>query len=188
MRVGRRGLTIPEALVCLAILALLGGMFMAIFSQARSSTDGGADRLELRATHRETQVRIAQLLRSAIAPNEVDPALVVPEVDETTPVCRFHAPENYLDPSLSFTPRTPSYPEYSMSLYPVTGQVHLQRSDGTGPSVRMGRGFSDLTFERDGRRKIVVSLTSEKTVRGISSAPKTITEGSRNAVMLPGAR
>ncbi len=186
-RVSKRwGLTVTEVLITMTILIIISAVFIMLFSQARSSTEGGSERIELRGTHREAQVRIAQLLRSAIAPNEVDPAILVPEFDETEEFCRFHAPANFLDPAEPFTPRTPNYPEFVMDLYPVTGQVHLQLSDGTGPLVRLGREFTGLEFHRDGKRIITVTLTSTKTIRSISSSPKEVVETSQNKIMLPG--
>lgn len=180
------GVTVTEVLVALSLLSLLGVVFVSLFSQARSSAEGGAERVELRALHREAQVRIAQLLRSCIAPNEVDPAIVVPEFEETEVFCRFRAPSNLLDSTVAFVPRTPNYPEFTMSLRPGQGSVQTQLSDGTGPLVSFGRGFTTLEFERDGKRTLTVKLTSVKTIRGASNAPKEVREVSENKVMLPG--
>lgn len=187
-RPSTRGLTLSEVLIACSLLVLLSAIFASIFSQARGSSEGGAEKIALRAVHREAQTRLSRLLRSAIAPTEIDPAVVEPVYLESSSTLRFHAPSDLIDGTQIFDSRTPEYPEFTLRRDSHNGGLALQRSDGTGPRQFLGFGFSSVSFGREDKRIVSIELTSEKTVRGVSGASKTIKEFSTNAVQLPGYR
>ena len=170
------------------MLLCLSMIFGAIFSQARSSSEGGAERITMRATHRQTQKRLSILLRSAMAPNEVDPAIVEPAYNETSAQLRFHAPADLIDDSQPFDPRTPDYQEFTLRRDAENGGLLLQRSDLSGPLQRMGDGFSSVSFDRKTKRMVTITLTSQKSIRGAAGSRKTIDESSTNSVQIPGLR
>lgn len=163
-------------------------IFGAIFSQTRSSSEGGAERIAMRATHRQTQKRFSILLRSAMAPNEVDPAIVEPAYNETSTQLRFHAPVDLIDESQPFDPRTPDYQEFTLRHDTGTGGLLLQRSDLSGPLQKIGDGFSTVNFDRKTKRIVTISLTSQKSIRGAAGSRKSIEESSFNSVQIPGLR
>ena len=172
----------------MSLLLVLSVIFATIFNQVRTSSEGGGQRIEMRGIHRQTQRRLTLLLRGAMAPTEVDPAIVVPEYGETEAQVRFHAPVNLLEPALPFVPRTPDYPEFTLALDPGTGSLFAQRSDLSGLRQQIGRGFDSVLFEREHKHSLVVVLTSEADVRGAAGGRKAVTETSRNLIRLPGIR
>lgn len=182
-----RGATVAELTVALFILTILSSIFVAVFNKSRSASMGGAKRIEIRALQREAQRRVTLLLRSTIAPNEVDPAVVSPRLEESADLIRFHAPSNLLDPAIAFDPRTPQYPEFTLDLQP-SGALMVRPSDGSGVKQLIGRGFSSAQFKRESKRSISVTLVTETTVRGDAGIPKTVDETSRNLIQLPGVR
>jgi prepilin-type N-terminal cleavage/methylation domain-containing protein len=184
----RAGVTLTEVLVAMLILSLLSLICLAIFSQARSSSEGGAQRIAMRAVQRQAQRRLTLLLRSAIAPNEVDPALIEPELGQTADHIKFHAPADLLDPGVAFDPRTPSYPEFTLERDLSSQGLAVHRSDGTGPRQLIGRDFTTVEFQRPSKRAIAIGLTARTTIRGAAGSPKTVLESSRNLVQLPGIR
>lgn len=183
-----RGLTVAEVLVACSILTILSVIFAAAIGQARSSSEGGLKKLEIRAVHRESQKRLGLLFRRAIAPNHVDPAIVSPEYGESAEEVFFHAPSDLVDPTLTFNPRSPEYPEYSLRRNPSGGELLLQRSDGTGIKQRIGEDFTQVEFRREGKYSLEISLASEVQVRGASAKRKLIQETSKSLVRLPGVR
>ncbi len=182
------GLALVEVLVACSLLGGLSVLFLLIFGQVRGGTDSGSARIALRAIHRETQQRLNLVLRSAIAPNEVDPAVLEPLYSEESSVLRFHAPVDLIDSTLSFDPRTPDYPEFTIFRSGDSGGLVLRRSDGVGGSQLIGRQFSRLNFSRELKRLITVTLVSQSSVRGTAGSRKTIVEESQNAIMIPGIR
>lgn len=182
------GLTLIEVVVAGSLLIVLSMIFAGIFGQTRSSTEGGAEKLAMRATHRETQARLSRLLRSAMAPTEIDPAIVEPEFPLSSERLRFHAPSDLIDPDQVFNPRIPSYPVFLLERDSQTGGLLLGRQDGTGPKQLLGRGFSSVTFGREVKRIITIDLVSERVVRGAAGSAKTIKESTTNAVQIPGVR
>lgn len=182
-----RGLSLAELLVAGSLLVLLSAVFAAFFGQARSASQGGMERIAMRAVHRQAQKRLSILLRSTMAPNEVDPSIVEPAYQEASAQLRFRAPADLIDPDISFDPRSPDYPEFTLRLEAGGGLV-LQRSDLSGPTQRLGEGFATVNFERKTKRIVTVTLTSVKIVRGAAGSSKTIEESSTNAVQLPGVR
>lgn len=171
-----------------SLLLGLSVIFGAIFSQTRSSSEGGAERIAMRATHRQTQKRLSILLRSAMAPNEVDPAIVEPAYNKTSTQLRFHAPADLIDESQPFDPRTPDYREFTLQRDTGTGSLLLQRSDLSGPLQRIGDGFATVNFDRKTKRMVTISLTSQKSIRGAAGSRKSIEESSFNSVQIPGLR
>lgn len=178
--------TVVELLVAMGVLVILSVAFTFLLSMSRSSSDGGLKNIEVRSLHRTTQQRITTLVRSAIAPNEVDPAIVSPEYQQTDTQLRFHAPTNLLDSALPFDLRAPDYPEFTLSLRPTTGDFLVARSDGTGDPQRFGRGFTSVEFERVEKTVIKFTLSSEYEVRGDAGVPKKLRATSANMAQLPG--
>lgn len=183
-----RGLTVAEVLVACSILIILSVIFAAAIGQARSSSEGGIKKLEIRAVHRESQKRLGLLFRRAIAPNHVDPAIVSPEYGESAGEVFFHAPSDLVDPTQAFQPRSPDYPEYHLRRDPSGGELILQRSDGTGVKQRIGQNFTEVEFRREGKHSLEIRLASETQVRGASGKSKLIQETSKSLVRLPGVR
>lgn len=186
-RSAARGASVTELTVALFLLTILSSVFIAVFNKSRTVSEGGAKRIELRSLQREAQRRITLLLRSAIAPNEVDPALVAPPLGESAAQVRFCAPANLLDAALTFDPRAPEYPEFTLELDPG-GSLLVRRSDNSGVKQLIGRGFQSAEFKRETKRTVAVTLTAETTVRGAAGSRKTVTETSRNLVELPSIR
>jgi len=176
------GTTLIEITVAISILVVLSVVFAMLFGQARTSVEGGSARIEVRATQRQAQQRLTLILRSAVPPNEVDPAIEFPPPGESKPEVRFYAPVNLLDPSLGFEPRTPDYPLFRILRQPSDGSLLVQRADGSGVKQRIGRGFKSVNFRRDDERTIEVTLTSEVPVRGASGSEKVIQESSQSLV------
>ena len=183
-----RGITVAEALVSCSILVILSVIFAAASGQARSSSEGGLKKLEIRAVHRESQERMGLLFRRAIAPNHVDPAIVSPIYGESAEEVFFHAPSDLIDPTQSFNPRSPDYPEFSLRKATTDGALILQNSDGTGMKQRIGEGFTEVEFRREGKHSLEISLASEIQVRGAAGKSKLLQETSRSLVRLPGVR
>lgn len=182
------GLTVPEVLVACSILVVLSIIFAAAIGQARSSSEGGLKKIEIRAVHRESQKRLGLLFRRAIAPNHVDPAIVSPTYGEASDEVYFHAPSDLIDPTQNFNPRSPDYPEYHLRRSSSGGELLLQSSDGTGLKQRIGEKFTAVEFRREGKYSLEISLTSEIQVRGASGKKKLIQETSQSLVRLPGVR
>ncbi len=180
------GYTLVELLISMGILVVLSVAFTFLLSQSRSSSEGGLKNIEVRSLHRTTQQRITSLVRSAIAPNEVDPAIVSPDYQQTDTQLRFHAPTNLLDPAIAFDLRAPVYPEFTLRLRPTTGDFVIERTDGGGETQRFGRGFTAVEFERVEKTVIKFTLTSEYDVRGDAGAKKRLRASSSNIARLPG--
>jgi hypothetical protein len=181
-------LTVAEVLIACSILIILSVIFVAAIGQARSSSEGGMKKLEIRAVHRESQKRLALLFRRAIAPNHVDPAIVSPEYGQASAEVLFHAPSDLIDPTQAFNARSPDYPEYSLRGNPSGGELILQRSDGTGEKQRIGDNFTEIEFRREGKHSLEIRLASETEVRGATGKKKLIQETSKSLVRLPGVR
>jgi hypothetical protein len=169
------------------LLILLTGVFAGIFAQARSATEGGSKRVALQGQHRIAQRRLTTLLRSAVPPNEVTPALVWPEVGQTESTSRFFAPANLLDSDEPFDPRLPNYVEYTVELTPGN-TLKIQRTDGLGPEQIFGREITSAQFLRQSNSTLEVRLTSNSTVRGAAGSSKTVEETSRNLILIPSIR
>ncbi len=182
------GISLTEVLVAGSILLILSAAFAAIFAQARSGTEGGGERIQIRSVQREAQRRLTLLLRGAMAPNEVDPAIVVPEDGETKPEVRFHAPSDLLDFTEPFDPRTPKYPEYLIDRSASEGGLVVRRTDGVGVLQRIGRDFRSVEFTRNEKFSLRVTIVSESRVRGSGGSVKIIQEVSENLIMLVGVR
>ncbi|MFA7483771.1 MAG: hypothetical protein WC314_24950 [Vulcanimicrobiota bacterium] len=183
-----RGITITEALVASSILVIMSVIFAAITGQVRTSSEGGSKKIEIRAIHRETQQRLALIFRRAIAPNEIDPAIVSPDPQQSGEEVRFHAPLDLLDPEQAFDPRNPEYPEFNLRFNPAGGCLVISKTDGTGVTQRIGRGLSQVRFHRAHAHTLEITLESVKQVRGASAGEKKIRETSKSVVRLPGAR
>jgi prepilin-type N-terminal cleavage/methylation domain-containing protein len=177
-----RGTTLVEIMVAISILAILSVIFAVIFNQARTSAEGGGARIAARSTHRQAQQRLTLILRSAVPPNEVDPAIDSPLPGEADAEVRFYAPVNLLDPTLLFEARTPDYPLFQIRRQPSDGALLVQRADGNGVQQRIGRDFESVNFRREDERTLEVTLTSEMTVRGASGSRKTIQESSQSVI------
>lgn len=177
-------LTIMELIVSLSILLVITVILAMFLNQARTSSEGGMARLEARSLHRQAQGRLRLVLRSAIPPNEVEPALVWPELGNSDMSLRFFAPANLIDDTVVFDPRTPDYPEFTISFDPTSSGILLQRSDGTGPSQQIGRNFSSVIFNRDQDRSIQILLESEGSIRGASGSTKVVQETSTSRVII----
>ncbi|HIB66993.1 MAG TPA: hypothetical protein EYO33_18240 [Phycisphaerales bacterium] len=180
----RRGTTIMELMVSIGLLALITTILAFFLSSFRTAAEGGDKRLEMRAIHREVQTRIHLLLRSAIPPNEVTAALVWPEPAGNDTFCRFHAPADLVDASVAFDPRTPDYPEFTLSYEAGTRRIILQRSDATGPIKLIGRDFDSVDFAREDRQGVKVTLRSNYQVRSASGGRKNLVHESINRVLL----
>ena len=170
-------------MVASTIMAILTIGMGALLTQFRSASQGGSARLEARAIHREVQGRVRLLLKSAAAPNEVDPALVWPVVGNSDASLRFHAPADLIE-DVPFDPRTPDYPEFTLQADAATGGLSLQRSDATGARQLLGRGFQQVSFNRETDRVIRMDLVSQAQVRGASGNLKTVEERSSNRTLL----
>lgn len=181
-----RGLSLPELMVSLFLLSLLGALFVGLFSQARAAGDTGSARIAARAQHRVVQRRLTTLLRSAVPPDEVRPALAWPEVSESDQQVRFFAPANLIDSDAPFDPRLPDYQEFTVRLQ--AGALHLRRSDSLGPEQSFGRGISSLEFLRSTESTLEVTLQSLGSVRGAAGGSKEIAESSRNLILIPAIR
>lgn len=182
-----KGISIVEVMVAGSILTIMSVIFAGLFSQARTSSEGGTDRIAMRAIHRQAHSRLTLLLGSAIAPNEVDPGIIEPLYRESATVVRFCAPSDLIDSTEPFDPRSPDYPEFTIQMDSQTGGLVVQRSDGTGTVQLIGHGFKSVEFERPTKKLIEITLESEKTVRSAADRKK-IEERSSSSVQLPGLR
>lgn len=181
-----RGLALLELLLASSLLSLLFAVLLALFSQSRGAGELGVARLSLRAQHRESHKRLAPLLRSAIPPDEVQPAIGWPTLGQSDSLVKFHAPENLLDRGIPFDPRLPEYPEYTAKL--AGDLLQAQLSDGSGSSRRLGTGFTQVVFRRIGTRALEIELRSQSELRGLTRQLRSIEEVSRSVVFLPSVR
>lgn len=184
----KRASTLIEIMVATSILTLLSVVFALLFAQVRTSAQGGGARIEIRGIHRQAQQRLTLVLRSAIPPNELDPAIAFPPPGGEDEECRFYAPVNILEPHLPFEPRTPDYPLFRVRLPSSPGPILVGRVDGSGAEQRIGRGFKTLTFHRADESTVAIRLMSEMTVRGAAGSEKVIEETSESLVRVPSIR
>lgn len=168
-------------MVSLSILGVISAIFVLLMGNFRTTSEGAAKRLEDRAIHRTVQKRVRLVLRAAMQPNEVDPAVSYPAIGDTDSEVRFHAPSNLLDETIVFDPRSPDYPEFTIKL--VGDRVSLQRSDGTGPEQQFGRQISSLDFFRESEKTVKIDLETSSVVRGASGGRKPVLETSSNRIL-----
>jgi len=168
----------------MSILSILSLVSLVLLNQVRTTAEGNGARLDARATHREVQARLRVILKAAIAPNEIVPPVVWPEIGNSDTLVRFHAPANLIDSSLAFDARTPDYPEFTLQFDAAQGALILQRTDATGPRQRIGKNLSSFEANRLEDRSLELTLTSQKQVRGASGSTKMVEERSVNRVLL----
>lgn len=131
-----------------------------------ASSHHGSQRQDLQIAVREAVRRAVPLLRAAVAPNEVLPAIYQPGMGASASEVVFYSTEELMNPAATFDPRNPVYLLYRMRHDPVEEVLWLEDTAGALEPRVVGRNITAATFERTGERSLRLHVSSEIEVRG----------------------
>ncbi len=92
----RRGLTLPELMVSLSLVALLTLVLTMLFHQTSRVAAMGGNRLDVQQSVRETVRRLGPLLESAVPPEPGEVAIRFPDEGDTALKVEFYSPTDLL--------------------------------------------------------------------------------------------
>jgi len=92
----RKGLTLPELMISLGLIALLTLALTLVFHQSNRVAAMGGKRLDVQQAVRETLRRLAPLLESAVPPGPGEPAILFPDEGDTALRIEFYSPTDLL--------------------------------------------------------------------------------------------
>lgn len=183
MRDDRRGLTLPELLVSMGILSLMALLLSQLTWSGTRALAGGEDRIALEHEMREAKRRVELCLSTAGSPGLGTPALVKPELDETTSNLRFLSLVDLLETGVAQDPANPVFIEYRLRTQ--EGGLWLDRVDGLGEPERVCRGVSQINYTNISQRAVLVELTIAGEVRNARNKAELQTRQARFTVSLP---
>ncbi|MCA9794189.1 MAG: prepilin-type N-terminal cleavage/methylation domain-containing protein [Candidatus Eremiobacteraeota bacterium] len=181
----RRGFTIAELLVSVALLSIIGVIFAFALRGFIASSHQGSQRVEMETQLREATKRTNLTLRSAIAPSEIQTAIYAPAVGATGPEVIFCAPAELMDPTTPFDPRNPVYELFRIRQLAGPATLVLESVYGAAPQRVLGRQISDFQVERLADTVVTATIEGSTTIRGASGQSRTQTTQTKTSIQLP---
>ncbi|MGE0493040.1 MAG: type II secretion system protein [Vulcanimicrobiota bacterium] len=181
----RRGFTIAELLVSVALLSIIGAMFAFALRGFIASSHQGTQRVEMEIQLREATKRSSLILRSAVAPSEIQTAIYAPGVGATASEVIFCAPAELMDPATPFDPRSPVYELFRIRQVAGPETLVLESVYGAAPQRILGRQISSFEVDRLSDTVVTATIEGSTTIRGASGQSRDQTSQTTTSIQLP---
>ncbi|MEW6280872.1 MAG: type II secretion system protein [Candidatus Eremiobacterota bacterium] len=180
-----RGLTLPEILVAMTLLGLIGLVTLQIFLTTRTVLNFGSGRMDVQQTARETLRRLVPLVESAIPRNLAQGAVLLPADGASGSRLEFLSTQDHLG-GTALDPRNPVYYRFAIFRQP-DGDVFLEQTNPatTLPRRRLARGLRELFFENQGGTSVRIRVQAVGTVRNARGADRDVQSTLETLVFLP---
>ncbi|MBM3776041.1 MAG: hypothetical protein FJW37_12900 [Acidobacteria bacterium] len=158
----RRGLSLAETLLSVAIIAILGGVLIMLYNSAYQAYYTGTTHLALQQRARTTMQRISLELKNAIQPSESGQAVEAPGMGATASEVVFNRP------AASFEKFDPRAPVYAKRRVRFSNRRVLLDDNGLGaiPEELLGRDIEACEFKHVAANAVRVTLKLKGQIRG----------------------
>lgn len=158
MRRPTRAFSLPEILVGMTLLALVGAIVLQVYlAVIRVGTFGGA-RIEVQNATRLALRRMVPLVESAIPRSSTTSAIMAPPEGETGPQLEFVSTQDLLGNGVA-DPRNPTYFEFRIRR--VGSDVWLEQTNLAPPPRRLLGKLKDLSFTNLGGVSVQIQVSAE---------------------------
>lgn len=177
-----RGFTIPEILVGMTLLVLVGAIVLQVYlAVLRVGAFGGA-RVEVQNATRLALRRMVPLIESAIPRSATASAILSPPAGQTGPQLAFVSTQDLLGNG-SADPRDPTFFEFRIRR--TGSEVWLEQTNLVPPPPRLLGKLKSLSFTNVDDRSVQIQVSSETRARTLAGEEKLVTSELTTLVYLP---
>jgi prepilin-type N-terminal cleavage/methylation domain-containing protein len=170
-----RGFTLPEVIVGMALLVLLGALLVNIYTMCLAVYRQGTARLELQQQAREFMRRIGPVLDTAVPPPGLSEAIYSPTIGNSGTTVYFATTQNLIDPTkTNFNPRQPTYDVYDVTYNAADQQIILEATYSPTHFEVLAQGVYACQFDHLDEATVKVTMGIAAEVR--EAGGKTVTQ------------
>lgn len=179
----RRGLSLAEVLVAMAVMGVLSIALLNIFGLTMTSVRHGEGHLAMQMKAREAVRRLEPLLSTAIPPTTTQEAIYLPAVGGSGTSIRWSSTEDLFGTN-AITPRAPHFYLYEINF--AGGALTMRRIDPPGPDSRvLATNLDAASFEHLTLNTVRVQVQVSEQVRRAAGAHETLTQKLETLIQLP---
>jgi hypothetical protein len=167
------GLTLAELIISMGLLVVLTGLLAAVYGNSYSSFRRGTTRMHVNQQAREVVRRITPMVMCAKPINELEEAILLPEIGNSGPALEFTTADHVLEDMAPINARNPIHYRFLIShdadLTVKIQELNLSTGAPTGTPRILAHNVAELDFSREAVNLVRLRVVTSDEIRNASN-------------------